>query len=309
MGVRFQGFGPNRATVRRERMMFYGGGSVAFALIVVGALLVYSNSTVQAREDLTAVPAVDADSSFGTVVLIAPTTRVPKGTKLTKSYLREIHWPRDQVPEGALRHIEDVEGMFSNGSMQANQPILRSSIAVSPPSFGIGELLPPGHRAVTIRVDAISGVEGWARAGAHVDVFLTYVDQREGQTKTRIAVEDAIVLSYGGNPNKQRDRDGMQSHQEIATTVTLAVPLEDSLKIQTASAMGQITLALRNSNDIDSTGNAEFAADDWDEPVNANSQPSVAKGFARYTDSTGNEKQFILDNADRWFHSDDGDDG
>lgn len=305
MGVRFSGLGHNRPSAfRRERLLFFGGSTLLFALIVIGALLVYSNTVVQAREDVVVEPANDSEVTFGTVVLIAPTSRVPKGTKLTGAYLREVHWPRDQVPEGAVRSIQDVESMYANAALPANQPILRSSIAVNPPSFGIGELLPAGHRAVTIEVDAISGVEGWATPGAHVDVFLTYFDQKEGVHKTRVAVEDAVVLSYGGEAKKTDQFDNLEK-TTIASTVTLAVPFEDSLKIQTAKAIGQITLVLRGSNDLGSQGRGEFSAKDWDSRPSAPKTENkfVPKGHATFTDPTGTEQQFVLGNDDRWWKS------
>ena len=304
MAVQFNGLGSRQAALQRKRIIFLGGGSLVFALFVVGGLLIYNNSIVEAREDVSIGRSIDANSPFGTVTLIAPTTRIPRGTRITANMVREVAWSRDQVPAGAVRHIEDAVGMFSNDGIPANFPITRTSLAVNAPTFGLGELLPPGHRAVTIKVDAISGIEGWARAGAHVDVFLTYIDQSDGVHKTRIAVEDAVVLSYGGDPNKQTNTKDPLNTNSLATTVTLAVGLEESLKIQTATAMGQITLALRNSNDNNVTAKREFSADDWNDPESQKGQGSrIAKGFARYTDGQGNDKEFVLDHSERWFHS------
>lgn len=310
MAVRFSGMGPGRANIlRRERLIFFGGSTLMFALLVIGALVIYSNSDVQAREDIVVEPALSAEIAFGTVVLIAPTSRIPKGTKLTPEQLREVHWPRDQVPEGAVRTMDDALEMFATAPLPANQPILRTSVASTPPSFGLGELLPPGHRAVTIEVDAVSGVEGWATPGAHVDVYLTYLDPKEGVHKTRVAVEDAIVLSYGGKA--KRSNPALPSDQaDVASTVTLAVTFEDSLKIQTAKAIGRITLALRNSNDLADQGRGEFSANDWDNrPQPANQPRFVSKGFATYTAQDGSEQQFILGQDDKWWKSAAGEEG
>ncbi len=310
MGVRkFNGLGAQRSNaLRRERLLFFGGSTLMFALLTIGVLLIYNNSVVQAREDVVVEAAVDSEVAFGSVVLVAPTTRVPKGTKITSSYLREVHWPRDRVPEGAIRNLQEAEGMFAAGALPANQPVLRSNLVSTPPSFGIGELLPQGHRAVTIDVDAITGVEGWATPGAHVDVYLTYFDNRENVHKTRVAVEDAVVLSYGGVAKKVNQYDAEKT--SISSTVTLAVPFEDSLKIQTAKAMGRITLALRNSNDLSSQGRGQFSANDWDGPraKKIKKNKFVSKGFATFTDPTGSQQQFVLGNDDKWWKSG-GDDG
>jgi pilus assembly protein CpaB len=275
-----------------------------FSLVVIAAILIYSNNAVQAREDVVAVDKTSTEeSTFGTVLLVAPTSRVPKGLKLTAAYLREIHWPRDQVPEGAARSIGDLVGMYTTNTLPANQPIVRTAVSPNPPSYGIGELLPPGHRAVTIEVDAITGVEGWATPGAHVDVYLTHREESTGVFKTRVAVEDAVVLSYGGEAKKINPTD--RERTKIQSTVTLAVSFEDSLKIQTAKAIGRITLALRNSTDVGSQGNGEFAATDWNgqQAAPKSNNKFVSKGFAKFSDGSGNEQQFVLGSDERWWKS------
>lgn len=288
---------------KRERLIFVFGSTLMFAMVVIAAILIYSNNSVQAKEDIVVEDNAITESTFGTVMLVAPTARVPKGVKLSGGYLREIHWPRDQVPEGAARSMGDLVGMYTVSALPANQPIVRAMVAPNPPSYGIGELLPAGHRAVTIEVDAITGVEGWATPGAHVDVYLTHRDQSTGVFKTRVAVEDAVVLSYGGETKKinQVDRERTQ----IQSTVTLAVAFEDSLKIQTAKAIGKITLALRNSTDVASQGSGEFAADDWNgqQAPKVERDRFVSKGFAKFTDATGGEHQFVLGSDERWWKS------
>jgi Flp pilus assembly protein CpaB len=309
MGVKFRGMGPNRSAVlQRERILFFGGSTLMLSLIFIGTLLVYNNTVVEAGKDIIVEPNVDSEIAFGTVVLVAPTIRVPKGTKLDASYLKEVHWPRDQVPEGAVRSMADLEGMFAAAVLPANQPVLRGSIGVTPPSLGISELLPAGHRAVTIEVNAVSGIEGWATPGAHVDIFLTYLDPQEQVYKTRVAVENAVVLSYGGKAKKADEQEMDQA--DVKSTVTLAVAFDDSLKVQTAAAVGKITLALRNSGDMNGQGNTEFSVKDWSEPKRAPKQDNkfVAKGFASVTDQTGKPREFILGQDNKWWQNS-GDEG
>lgn len=297
----------SRAQRRRERLLFVGGSTIMFITVVVGVLFTVHNQLVQARPELTAEAPVTNESTLGHVMLVAANTKIQKGTKITAAYLREVHWPRDQVPEGAVRSMAEVENMFSTSVITENQPILRSALATTPPTFSIGELLPAGHRAVTIQVNATSGIEGWATPGAHVDVFLTYLDGKDGENKTRVVVENAVVLSFGGSvrtPDKEalEGRGGLAPSE--ATTVTLAVPFQDSLRVQTAVAMGRITLALRNANDLQSPGQGVFSSGQWDQtpraPVAEKKTVPMSKGYARITGSDGTERQFVLGDDDKW---------
>jgi len=286
---------------RKQRAVFIFGSTVLFALVALVALLVYNDNLVQAKETTDTNIVEKTEEAFGTVVLIAPISKLQKGTKLNTTNLREVHWPRDQVPEGAVRSLTEAIGMYSANTLNPNQPIVSNTISPTPPTYGIGDLLPPGHRAVTIEVDAITGVEGWATPGAHVDVYLTHRDVESGVYKTRVAVEDAVVLSYGGETRKMSQ--GANERTKIQSTVTLAVAFGDSLKIQTAKAVGKITLALRNSNDLASQGSNEFAATEWEgRTVKKTSKDTlVSKGYAKYTDLSGNERQFILGNDEKWW--------
>lgn len=297
--------GPSsRAAMRRERLLFLGGSTLAFSSIVILAFLVFQSQAVQAKPKVEA-EGLNEEVALGTVVLLAANSKIPKGTKITSQYIREVHWPRDQVPEGAIRKFEDVENMFTTSGLPENQPILRSSLSANPPSLGISDLLTPGSRAVTINVNSVSGIEGWAKPGAHVDVLLTFLDSKDGKNKTIVAVENAVVLSYGGSAKSSEDGDDLdRAAAHEGTTATLAVPATDSLKIQTALAMGRITLALRSNSDIATPSVTEFSQDQWDQNRRATTMPEkrqvVAKGFAKIPGRDGTEKQYLLGQDDRW---------
>lgn len=306
--ARFSRLGPSRAVVRRERMLILGGGTLVFSLVIIAAMLIYSQSPAEAGKQVTGNNEVNDDIAYNTVVLIAPTVPVQPGTKLSKVSMREMYWPRDKVPEGAIRDVSDLNNMYAKAKLPANQPIVRDNLSATPPSIGIGDLLPPGHRAVTIEVDATSGVEGWATPGAHVDVLLTYRDQADGMQKTRVAIEDAVVLSFDGSTKKVGVSDGAAvapRPRRASSTVTLAVTYDDSLKIQTARAMGRITLALRNPTDVKSMGAEVFSSNEFGKDNNSNNRDNgraiAPKGYARFKDKNGMEHELELDGDSRWW--------
>lgn len=290
-----------KASIQRQRLFFVGGSVMLFVVLIMGAVIITqsnsvarSNVSVESQEEVT----------LGTVVLVAASEKLPKGTKITAAALREIHWPRDQVPEGAARSFEDVENMYANVSLIEGQPIVRSSLSSTPPAMGIERNLPPGHRAITINVTATTGVEGWATAGAHVDVLLTYLDSKDGMNKTRVVVENAIVLSFGGKAKSaQGDEANSGSPATEISTATLAVPFQDSLKVQTALAMGRITLALRSPTDVASPGaDSVFSAEQFDgprRPLPAPKGKPVSRGFAKFSGKDG-PVEFQLSNDNRW---------
>jgi len=293
---------PVRGFHRKRSNLPIIAGAFGLLAVIVVLITILINQNLEDNRPV-AQEQVDNSVALQSVTLIAPTTQVPKGARITSAYLKEISWPRDTVPEGAVRSIQDIQNMYATTDLLTNTPILLNSVSLEKPTGGISDLLPPGSRAITISVDETSGVEGWATPGAHVDVYLTYLDTTDGINKTRVVVENAVVLSYGGSA-AQVDSANI-SAVSVPKTVTLAVSFQDSLKIQTAKALGRLTLALRNAQDVKSAGEEVFAATEWDEP----GQPQAPtgpkgpskKGYASYTGTDGQQKEFVLGTDNSWY--------
>ncbi|MCB0358890.1 MAG: Flp pilus assembly protein CpaB [Bdellovibrionales bacterium] len=302
MSARFGSVSAGRQAIIRERLLYIGGGAITFALAAIVALIIYSYNEADAHQSVTAPQQPLEQVAFGTVVLLAPTTPIPRGTQINQAPMKEIHWPRNEVPEGAVRRAEDIREMYAKVDIPADQPILRANLSATPPLGGISDAIPPGHRAATIEVDATTGVEGWATPGAHVDVLVTYHDLEDGKKKTQIAVEDAVVLSYNGQTRTSTLRgEGVSPIVPKTATVTLAVPFRDAIRMRTAAAMGEISLILRSSSDMKSVGPQMVTSDDLrhdgQEPQREYREPD---GRVRYTDSTGRSVELELGPDQRW---------
>lgn len=300
----FTRMGPARAKAQRERLMYVLGGSAMAFLVLFALVLLSSKSTVQASsahmgENLT------AEASFGHVVLLAPSKQVPKGAKLGRIPLEEVFWQRDKVPQGAVRSVEDIKDMYAKAPLIAGQPILFSSLTATAPNYGIMDQLPPGHRAVTIAVDETAGVEGWATPGAHVDVLVTYDDRQSGQSVSRIAVEDAIVLSYDGSTNvKSPDGEIIDTRAKRGnSTVTLMVSLEETLQLQTAKHMGRINLVLRHVSDPTAVTSYEFSSNNWGKAQVKKEESKKNLGFVKFSDEDGNDKTFVVKEDNSWWEA------
>ena len=81
MGVKFSKMGGASRAVRRQRLLFFGGGTLFVSVIVIIGLLMMHSQLVQASKDVVVEPQVNEEIALGTVVLIAANARVPKGTK------------------------------------------------------------------------------------------------------------------------------------------------------------------------------------------------------------------------------------
>ncbi len=300
------GFGNNRANSvaalvakRRQRMFLIGGATLVVSSLLIAILIIVQSKNVEAKQKEVIVEPVKEDNA---VVIIAANSKIPKGTKITASYLTETRWPKDQLPQGVIKDPEYAINMYAAMTIVESQPITKDSLSQIPVNTNISELLSQGTRAVTINVNATSGVEGWATPGTHVDVLLTYFDNTDSQNKTIVAVENAVVLSYDGitldSDTKELTRDS--KNKQNSTTVTLGVPIADSLKLQTAISMGRITLIMRSQNDITAPNVTEFSQTQWIKRAQVQKQQAPIKGYARFSTKDGQQKQFVLSSDNQW---------
>ncbi len=228
----------------KERLLFVAAAGLALSLLVITLLVLNFKPTADARE-LATNESVQAPL-VGTVSLLAPERLISAGRKLSEMRFKEVFWPRNQVPEEAIRDISEVQEMYAKVDLQPGLPITRSSLTSEPMSMQLP--LTPGMRAVSIEVDATAGLEGHALPGTKVDVVLTFHEDQKLTSK--VIVQNARVLSYGGDatvPAKRGPVDKLVGTP--GKTLTLEVSTEDALKVQTARQMGRLSLIMRAPED------------------------------------------------------------
>ena len=131
-------------------------------------------------------------------------------------------------------------------------PIFAENFSKRAPGINpVVERIPPGMRAMTIRVDATSSVEGWAGSGSIVDVLLITHE------KTSVIAEQVKVLSA---ERVVVPVEGAASPQ-VPSTVTLLVNQDQCLAINTAIPLGKIAFALRSPEDQDGWISAQYTAE------------------------------------------------
>lgn len=108
---------------------------------------------------------------------------------------------------------------------------------------GLAYLVPVGKRAITVKVDSVSGLAGLVRPGDRVDVLATV---SADQAYTILPIQDVEVLAV----NKYMDPNlNIAEKQFEISTVTLAVQYNDAKPLMMATQMGAIRLLLRSPVD------------------------------------------------------------
>ena len=168
------------------------------------------------------------------------------GAELTAADLRVVDWPVSSVPDGAFEDASQLTGRGLVRAVIRNEPILQAKLAPEGAGAGLPPIIPPGMRAVSIRVNEVIGVAGYVLPGTHVDVLATVSpNNRPESTTTKLVLADVRVLTAG-----TRLEQDLNSDEPIQVTViTLLVTPAQSERLALASTEAKIQLALRNPLD------------------------------------------------------------
>jgi pilus assembly protein CpaB len=225
--------------------------------LLVGALIVAAITAIMAKGlfDTAGAPATAAAAApaqlDGPQVLVA-TRALPVGTILQSDSFRYQPWPKELVQEAY--YIKDEvpppqPGTVVRYAITAGQPITQGAL-VKPGDRGfLAAALGPGMRAVTIPVDAKSGVAGFVFPGDRIDLMLTQSVEGQGPAlKTaETFVRNVRVLATDQRTDSQT-KDGKT---EVVTfsTVTLEATPRIAEKIALAKSFGELSISLRSIAD------------------------------------------------------------
>lgn len=218
-------------------------GVLVFAFVVasVASLLLY-------RLLLNRPQAAKAAPASAQIVLAARDIEV--GTVLKEEDVKLSDWP-GAVPAGAAMKSQDIVGRGVIAPIFAKEPVIDSRLAPKGAGGGLAAMIPPGMRAVPVRVNDVVGVSGFVVPGMRVDVMIS--GSRPNQqnalgTITKTLLQNLEVLSAGTDFKK--DPEGKPIQVQV---INLLVTPEQAEMLSLASAQTQIQLSLRNPLDHDVT--------------------------------------------------------
>src|SRR5919204_6669603 len=129
------------------------------------------------------------------------------GAELTREDVRIIEWPANSVPSGAFSTADQVVGRGLIYPVIQNEPILPMKLASKEAGAGLPPAIPPGLRAVSVRVNEVIGVAGYVLPGTHVDVVATVSPtEKQNDMTSKVILSNVLVLAAGTKIEKDAER-------------------------------------------------------------------------------------------------------
>jgi pilus assembly protein CpaB len=184
-------------------------------------------------------------SGVGKVAVAA--TDINLGQRLNPDMIRMVDWPAGSMPEGAFTNPQEIDGRVLKTSLLRGEPVMEAKLAPVGTKGGLSAVITEGKRAITVRVNDVIGVAGFALPGNYVDIIVS--TQKEGapndrgQNISKIVLERILVLAVA----QEVSRD--DTKPRVVNAVTLEVTPEQAERLDLARSVGTLSLALRNQID------------------------------------------------------------
>ncbi len=228
--------------------------NILILLIAIGAAgltAFYANSWLSAeRAAMRASAPIEQKVSLTAEILVAD-KELTAGQFVRADHLKWQPWPEDAMNDGyALKSehkIEEYIGTVVRNLITPGQPIT-DRLVVHPGDRGfLAAVLGPGGRAISVPVNATSGISGFIFPGDKVDLLLTSrftsknakgEDTQRFMTRTVLRTVKVLAIDQ-----KTENKDGEVSP---AKTVTLEVTPKQAEKVAVGMALGTLSLSLQS---------------------------------------------------------------
>ena len=208
-------------------------GILALALGAFVSLLVYKN--LQGR---------GSSSNEAGIDVIVAADDIQVGARIEEHDVRIARFPAPGLPGGAYSKRSQVLGRGVIIPVAKGEFILPSKLAPENAGSGLPSLIPPGMRAVSVRVNEVVSVAGFVGPGTRVDILLTGTPNGSTEPQTTTVLQNVAVIASGHT----LERNAAGDPQNTPVITLLASP-EDAERLTLASSEGKIQLSLRNPLD------------------------------------------------------------
>jgi pilus assembly protein CpaB len=217
--------------MNRTRLLMIG--VLALALGALVSALVYKN--LQGRGP--------SNNEAGADVVVAADD-IQVGTRIEEHDVRTARFPASGLPAGAYGKKSQVLGRGVIIPIAKGEFILPSKLAPENAGSGLPSLIPPGMRAVSVRVNEVVSVAGFVGPGTRVDILLTGTPNGSSEPQTTTVLQNVAVIASGHTLERNAAGDAQST-----PVITLLASPEDAERLTLASSEGKIQLSLRNPLD------------------------------------------------------------
>lgn len=179
----------------------------------------------------------------GNVSLVVAARDLNPGERLIANDLKLTLWPAGSVMPGANQSIKPLEGRVVTQPILLGEAVVEHRLATNGSKAGLSALITPGSRAMSVKVNEVVGVAGFATPGNFVDILVT-INRENKPPISKIVLEKIRVLATAQDHTIKDD-----SKPRVVNAVTLEVTPIQAEHLDLARSVGSLSMVLRNQMD------------------------------------------------------------
>ena len=189
---------------------------------------------------------INAQASGNTNKVAVALLDISLGARIAPETVRMVDWPANALPPGAFNDPKLLDSRVARTSILHGEPIMESKLAPPGTQGGLSAVVGEGKRAMTVRVNDVVGVAGFALPGNYVDILVNTQDELAKNASGRdpsiskIVLERILVLAIA----QESSRD--DTKPKVVNAVTLELTPDQAEKLDLARSVGTLSLVLRN---------------------------------------------------------------
>ncbi len=249
-------------------------------------------------------------------VIVAATDISPR-TLIQSNMLTTKEIPAEFVPEDAITDVKDIVGKPAKFQIMRDDIVTDRKVLMDIKMAGFTGTIPPDCRAISIGINDVTGISGFAKPGDYVDVLVVSGSGNDSRITSNIILQNILLLAINKTPmysqrnvvvntpanedgdknNNSNNNSNVQGNSQPApsntassgvATATLAVSPRDAMELIAAAQSGTVYLVLRPYKPRDTfTTNTEYskvtnkgATPQGGQPMPAGGSQPVSNGAA-----------------------------
>ena len=201
------------------------------------------------------------ESTKFTEVIVA-SKDISKKTVITEMSLLKKKIAIDSKHPLSVSNASALVGKVVLINITAGEEILTNQVInIGDSTEGLSFAIPEGKKAMAVAVDDITGVGGMLMPGDYVDVIATLASSGNNPINyTVVVLQNTQILAVGSVLENIKNTSDTKPPEK--RTVTLAITMDEALKLKMAIERGSISLMLRSPTDTGIIQKKPITSDD-----------------------------------------------
>src|SRR6187551_2191880 len=183
-----------------------------YSLVFYAAIIVALLSTFGVYRVL---EVTKANARVATAPVVIAQKDLTDGASIDRMAVVVAQWPVGTIPAGAFTSIDSVAGRVTRVAVFKGEALVPGRLAPDGTGPGLEVKIAPGKRAVSFRINDVSGIAGLIQPNSRVDIVVVMDGGAEKGRVATLFMENMRILAIGSDP--RRSDDGRPMNATVAT--------------------------------------------------------------------------------------------